>query len=180
MSQKVLAALLLITGAVLVGVVFSNKIGDRDSDSEASSEQGTFSSTYAGENHSLAWECLDDHSGLASHIHTYLNISIEGVQMLIPSDTGIATEVCDGMHLIHSHDSSGKLHVETPEVEEVPLGVLFQIWDIYFAEDGIADRRIDDDHELVMTVDGIVVDSYENHILVNGQQIAIELRESGI
>jgi hypothetical protein len=78
------------------------------------------------------------------------------------------------MHFVHSHDDSGKLHVETPEPKEVKLGVFFQIWDVYFAEDGISTYRVNNTHEMVMSVDGVVVDSYGEHVLSDGQQILIE------
>ena len=78
---------------------------------------------------------------------------------------------------MHTHDSSGKLHVETHEPAEVELGVFFQIWDVYFSEEGVMDKRVNDTHELVMTVDGIVVETYGEHILSDAQQIVIEYRE---
>ena len=80
------------------------------------------------------------------------------------------------MHVIHTHDSSGKLHVETNEPVEVELGVFFQIWDVYFNEDGIGDKRVNETHELVMTVNDVEVETYGDHILANGEQIVIDYR----
>lgn len=180
MSQKLLAGILLITGAILVGTVLQNSMQDEtDVDSNSGSdesEQTQHPSNYSGENHSLAYECLDSHSNLSQHFHPSLSIYIDGQLVSIPENTGIGTAVCDGMHVIHAHDSTGKLHVETSEPVDVELGVFFQIWNLYFAEDGIADKRVNETHELVMTVNDVEVDSYGDHILANGQQIVIDYR----
>ena len=183
MSQKILAGVLLIIGAILVGAVLQNSMQDgpeteSNSDSDES-EQTQHPSNYSGENHSLAYECLDSHSNLdeqSQHFHPSLSIYIDGQLVSIPENTGIGTAICDGMHVIHTHDSSGKLHVETSEPVDVELGVFFQIWDVYFAADGIGDKRINETHELVMTVNDVEVETYGDHILANGEQIVIDYR----
>lgn len=180
MSQKTLLGVLLLTGALLVGVVVYDRISSTD-DSNDSSEnnQGgeNHSSNYSGKDYELSRKCLESHSNLSQHFHPYLRIYVDGQQVPIEENAGIGTAVCEGMHVVHTHDSSGKLHVETHEPAEVELGVFFQIWDVYFSEDGVMDKRVNDTHELVMTVDGIVVDTYGEHILSDAQQIVIEYRE---
>ena len=180
MSQKALAGILLITGAILVGVVLQNSMQDAPEtesniDPDDSGET-LHPSNYSGEDHALAYECLDSHSNLSQHFHPLLTIYIDGQLASIPEDTGIGTAVCDGMHVIHTHDSSGKLHVETNEPVEVELGVFFQIWDVYFAADGIGDKRVNETHELVMTVNDVEVETFGDHILADGQQITIDYR----
>ena len=180
MSQKILAGILLITGAILIGIVMQNTVQDEPTDDSNSdsdtTEQSQNPSNYSGENHSLAYDCLDSHSNLSQHFHPYLSIYIDGQLVSIPENTGISTSVCDGMHVIHTHDSSGKLHVETNEPVEVELGVFFQIWDVYFTADGIGDKRVNETHELVMTVNDVEVETYGDHILANGEQIVIDYR----
>lgn len=170
MSQKSLGGILLIIGAVLVGAILSKTLSSDEQESIESEEDGK----YSGLDHDLAHQCLDDHSQVGAHFHPSLSIKIDGNEVLIPENTGIATDTCDGMHFVHTHDGSGKLHVETTESTEVKLGVFFQIWDVYFAEDGISTYRVNDTHEMVMSVDGVVVDSYGEHVLSDGQEILIE------
>ena len=170
MSQKFLGGVLLILGAVLIGVIISITLSpDKQAFIEAEHDGG-----YSGLDYDLAHQCLDGHSQAVAHFHPYLTIKVDGNEVLIPENTGIATDECDGMHFAHTHDDSGKLHVETPEPKEVKLGVFFQIWDVYFAEDGISTYRVNDTHEMVMSVDGVVVDSYGEHVLSDNQQILIE------
>ncbi|MDC0055592.1 hypothetical protein OAJ94_00900 [Deltaproteobacteria bacterium] len=170
MNQKSLGGILLILGAVLIGVIISIILSPDEQVKIESEHDGG----YSGFDYDLAHQCLDDHSQVGAHFHPSLTIKIDGDEVLIPTNTGIATDECDGMHFVHTHDDSGKLHVETPEPKEVKLGVFFQIWDVYFAEDGISTHRVNDTHEMVMSVDGAVVESYGEHVLSDGQQILIE------
>ena len=80
---------------------------------------------------SLSEQCLDSHSGLAMHIHPILDIVIRGEQVLIPANMGIDTSACPGkMHLLHTHDTTGKLHIETYEPMVVNLTLFFGVWNI--------------------------------------------------
>jgi hypothetical protein len=122
------------------------------------------------EMHPLGMECLD-HDGLAMHFHPYLTILIDGNEYSIPGNTGIDTDVCKGaMHMTHTHDDSGKIHVESKQVEEVPLEVFFDVWGKHFDETGIMEYR---DGTIEMTVDGQISTDYQNHILADGQNIVI-------
>ena len=170
MSKESLGGILLILGAVLIGIIISITLSSDEQAVIESENDGE----YSGLDYDLAHQCLDDHGQVGPHYHPSLTIKINGDEVLIPVNTGIATDECEGMHFAHTHDDSGKLHVETPEPTEVKLGVFFQIWDVYFAEDGISTYRVNDTHEMVMSVDGVVVDSYGEHVLSDNQQILIE------
>ena len=79
----------------------------------------------------LSEQCLDSHSGLAMHIHPVLDIVIRGEQVLIPANMGIDTSACPGkMHLLHTHDDTGKLHIETYEPMVVNLTLFLGVWNI--------------------------------------------------
>jgi hypothetical protein len=124
----------------------------------------------ADEMHPLGEGCLTTHD-VAMHFHPYLTILIDGEEYLIPENTGIYTETCpEGMHMTHTHDASGKIHVEGHTVEEVPLEVFFDVWGKHFDETGIMEYR---DGTVEMTVDGQISTDYQNHILADGQNIVI-------
>ena len=79
----------------------------------------------------LAEQCLDSHQNLAMHIHPFLNISIRGSQVIIPSGMGIDSSACpEKMHLLHTHDDTGKLHIETYEEMTVNLTLFLEVWNI--------------------------------------------------
>lgn len=124
----------------------------------------------ADEMHPLGNECLTTHS-VDMHFHPYLTIIIDGDEFPIPENTGIYTQTCpEAMHMTHTHDSSGKIHVENHTFEEVPLEVFFDVWGEHFDETGIFDYR---DGTIEMTVDGVVNAEYQNLILADNQNIVI-------
>ena len=126
----------------------------------------------------ISKDCLD-HDGLARHDHAVLKIFINGEQEMIPANIGIMTEICnqqgEEMHAVHTHDSTGRLHIESNEPIDIPIGVFFDIWGQHFDETGIFEYRVNSTHELVMTVGNNTVDSYDNYLLVNTSDI-IEIR----
>ena len=139
---------------------------------------------------SLSLECLD-HGELSSesrHDHVTLQIFIDDTPYTVESSTGVQTDVCNGnennMHVIHTHDASGRLHIEVNEAGDVPLGVFFDIWGQHFNETGIFDYRINATHEMVMhvhasgesaTVENRVT-TFDDYLLQNGEVIEIHYR----
>tara|TARA_X000001036_G_scaffold375404_1_gene364238 strand:+ start:546 stop:1118 length:573 start_codon:yes stop_codon:yes gene_type:complete len=124
----------------------------------------------ADEVHPFGEACLTTHD-VAMHFHPYLTIVIDDVEFEIPDGTGIDTEICPGaMHMTHTHDASGKIHVEGHSVEEVPLEVFFDVWGMHFNESGIMDYR---NGTIEMTVDGQPNSEFQNLILADNQNIVI-------
>lgn len=125
----------------------------------------------------LAFECLD-HSGLARHDHATLRIFVDGEERSIPDTIGINTGVCnqegENMHIVHIHQGNPNyLHIESTEPIDIPLGVFFDIWDVHFDDSGIFDLRVNDTHQMRMTVDGVESNEFDNLLLLDGQTIAI-------
>ena len=82
------------------------------------------------------------------------------------------------MHVVHTHTSDGKLHLEMQTNESVELGVFFDILGQHFDETGIFDYRVNETHAMTMSVrdaDGNIsdVDTYDHFILLDGQDILI-------
>ena len=64
---------------------------------------------------------------LNHHIHSHLDIFVNGVQQEIPSDIGIlSSPSC--LYWLHTHSSDGLLHVEAPETREFTVGQFLDIW----------------------------------------------------
>jgi hypothetical protein len=80
---------------------------------------------------------IGDHSNLALHIHPELQIMIDGIPQPIPSNIGVQTGV---MRPLHTHDSTGVLHVEGPCQRDFTIGEFFQIWDQTFTAECIFDK----------------------------------------
>ncbi|GGF38284.1 hypothetical protein GCM10011399_33970 [Subtercola lobariae] len=59
------------------------------------------------------------------HIHVHLSISVDGVQLVVPANTGIDPVTNVAMPL-HTHDTTGIVHVESPVTRTFTLGEFFQ------------------------------------------------------
>ncbi|MBF15151.1 MAG: hypothetical protein CMA97_06530 [Euryarchaeota archaeon] len=132
--------------------------------------------------HPLASTCLD-HGELTRHDHMYLAIRIDGEFVTIPENTGINTDTCNesgaNMHVVHTHSADGKLHLEMQTNEDVEIGVFFDIWGQHFDETGIFEYRVNETHDMIMSVrdangNESVVDTYDHFILLEGQEIFID------
>jgi hypothetical protein len=64
---------------------------------------------------------------LAYHIHAHLTIRIRGALEVVPSQIGFR-ESC--LYWIHTHDTSGIVHVEAPTQDLFTLGQFFDIWNM--------------------------------------------------
>ena len=104
------------------------------------------------------------------HIHPQFSIVIEGKPMTIPSQIGI-TPSC--MRPIHTHDDTGKIHIESPVVRDFTLGEFFRVWDKPFDHEHVLDKVVDSEHRIVLIVDGKESQEYQNLVLKDGQQIEI-------
>ncbi len=114
------------------------------------------------------------HANIALHIHPSLEIEILGKKDAIPANIGIEAE---GMHVIHTHDSTGTLHVESPYPHQFLLKDFFAIWNRTFSQQCIFEYCIDDNHEIAFTVNGVPNSEYENLPLRELDKIKIVYKE---
>lgn len=67
--------------------------------------------------------------GEALHIHEHLTITVDGKRIGVPALLGI-DEAAQRISPIHTHDTSGIIHVESPVVTTFRLGQVFTEWDV--------------------------------------------------
>jgi len=121
--------------------------------------------------------CIGGHTNdLAAHYHPYLSIFINGEKIALPDETGVEPGC---MRMIHTHEGeSGKLHVEKEDASlNVTIGDFFAVWGKTFNANQILDHKADSNHEIVMTVDGVVNTEYQDYVPKDGENIVIEYKE---
>ena len=71
--------------------------------------------------------------GTAIHIHQHLDIFVNGKHMTVPALIGIY----DDQYLteLHTHDTSGVMHVESPTKRDFTLGQFFGVWGVRLTAD---------------------------------------------
>ena len=115
------------------------------------------------------------HTSLGMHIHPYLTIKILGQQQEIPANLGIVSESC--MRPVHTHDNTGKVHLEYPKQIDIKLGEFFKVWGKPFSKEQLLDKNVDEKHEIKVTVNDQPNYDFENLIMKDLDKIVIEYIE---
>lgn len=119
-------------------------------------------------------EMCVQHSGLGIHNHAQLAITILGSPYTIPANVGIVSSTC--YRPLHTHDTSGTIHIELPRPRTVHLSDFFAIWGQTFSRNQVLSYATDAGHEIVMSVGGVPSGAYENLVLLDGQSVSIQYR----
>jgi len=81
---------------------------------------------------------------LTLHYHAHLDIVLDGraVPVPVPARLGISvTDAAGNIAALHTHDTSGVLHVESPTNAQFTLGQLFTEWDLRLGPGQIGSYR---------------------------------------
>lgn len=93
--------------------------------------------------------------GTALHIHAHLDIYIHGKQQTVPAEIGV---ISSGISPVHTHDTSGIIHVESPDANAVyTLGQFFDIWGVRLTDDSIGGYKADATNKFVVYDNGTAV-----------------------
>lgn len=73
------------------------------------------------------------------HVHAHLTLIVDGVQRAIPDNIGAVSQPAGFCHYqVHTHDSTGKIHVESPTPIQATLGDFFMIWGMPLSATNVA------------------------------------------
>ena len=96
--------------------------------------------------------------GSALHIHTHLDVIVNGAPVQVPSDVGV-DDADQKISPLHTHDTTGVIHVESPDKSATfTLGQFFTEWEVSLSADHIGGLKADDTHHLKVYVNGKVQD----------------------
>lgn len=113
---------------------------------------------------------------LVLHIHPHLKIVVHGESIPIPANIGldpalwkdhslaIYSDYPRGESPLHTHDTSGTIHVESTVKRDYTLGEFFNVWGVDFSG-----------YKVVASVDGNPISDYRNHVLKDGEQIELDI-----
>jgi aspartate 1-decarboxylase len=86
------------------------------------------------------YECFPNDPPETYHVHSHLSIFLDGAGLAVPKNIGIvklnSTTTC--YYTLHTHDRSGKLHIEAAAPALFTLGDLFRIWGEPLEPDNVA------------------------------------------
>jgi hypothetical protein len=97
---------------------------------------------------------------LLFHIHSHLDIIINGQYFLVPAQTGINNRC---FYWLHTHDESGIIHIESPVNRDFTLGQFFDIWNKTFNNEKIFNYLANGNSPLKVYVNGTKVPNGSNY-----------------
>ncbi len=107
--------------------------------------------------------------GAALHTHQHLDIFIDGKSIPLPSGIGVNSSkgfISD----IHTHDTSGIIHVESPRVQTFTLGQFFDIWGVQFTTQSIGGYTAIEGKALKVYVNGILYQGNPRELVLEAHQ----------
>jgi len=139
----------------------------------------------------VAYPYLPTGGGGAFHSHSFLTITIDGQPATIPANIGIDPSLwqdhsldqfsdmpdmpdgMSGMAVLHTHDASGKIHVESRVSREYTIGEFFRIWGQSFDGQQVLGHTAPQGHRVWMVVDGSTMSPSYSVVFRDGMHIQI-------
>ena|SRR3989344_5650462 len=120
--------------------------------------------------------CLVPNMKLVRHDHSKLDVIINGSSIEIPGGVGV-----DGSchRALHTHDDEGGpgiIHIEAQDSNPYTLGDFFSVWGRVLNRNQIMDFKVEEGYELLMTLNGVPSNEFENLVLQDKQEIKLEYR----
>jgi hypothetical protein len=109
------------------------------------------------------------------HTHPELEIYILGEKQQIKANLGITATGGMGKN-IHTHDSTGVLHIEKPGLvtkEDTKLKKFFEVWGQPFNANCILNKCNSEEGKVKMTVNGQENTEFENYLMQDKDKIKI-------
>jgi hypothetical protein len=99
------------------------------------------------------------------HIHQHLEIFVNGKPVEVPGEIGISQDQTF-ISPLHTHDTSGIVHVEAPAQRDFTLGEFFDVWGVQLTPTCIGGYCNEGDAKLVVYVNGHEVNGDPGLILL--------------
>jgi len=116
-------------------------------------------------------EC-DPSEGTIFHVHAHLDLIVDSKSVTIPAGIGIKPNEC--LYWLHTHNTSGVVHIESPQQTTFTLGQFIQVWNNTPGISPTFEEVTHDDKDIRVFVNGTEIkDSYENIKLVAHDEITL-------
>ncbi|SEM12883.1 hypothetical protein [Streptacidiphilus jiangxiensis] len=91
--------------------------------------------------------------GTAEHIHIHLDVWANGQKVTVPQLVGI-NEGAGTISPLHTHDTTGVVHIESPVVKDYHLGQFMTEWGVPISSTQLGPDKTDATHTLKVYVNG--------------------------
>jgi hypothetical protein len=132
---SIILAIAIIGGGTFYVVHQVNSGAAQAKASQGTFQEPIFNSTYPP----VESVYCDQLEQSVEHIHAYVSITINGKASPLPADVGIAQDSSGNatcFYWLHTHDTSGVIHIESPSTEVFTFGQFRDVWDQQFVSLG--------------------------------------------
>jgi len=91
--------------------------------------------------------------GQVLHIHSHLDVFVDGKAVTVPAEIGIDVPK-QQISPLHTHDTSGVVHIESPVKADFTLGQFMTEWNVPISKDAIGTLKVGGGKELHVYVNG--------------------------
>ncbi|SEG34196.1 hypothetical protein SAMN05216223_104437 [Actinacidiphila yanglinensis] len=91
--------------------------------------------------------------GQVLHIHSHLDVYVDGKAVTVPALVGI-DESAQQISPLHTHDTSGVVHIESPVKRDFTLGEFMTEWNVPISADALGPLKVGGGKELHVYVNG--------------------------
>ena len=102
------------------------------------------------------------------HIHQHLDVFVHGQPVEVPANVGIDPSV--GLAVLHTHDATGLIHVESPERRDFTLGDFFDVWGVRLTRTCLGGYCDGQDGALRVFVDGRRVQGDPRDVVIRDRE----------
>jgi hypothetical protein len=109
------------------------------------------------------------HEFFKIHIHQHIDIYIGGHHLIVPQGIGFGPNA-SFLSAIHTHDTSGIIHVESPTVRTYTLGEFFDVWGVLFTKQCLGEYCTNAQRTLKVFVNGTPVAGDPSRLVLESHQ----------
>lgn len=163
-NRRIVIGVAVLTGALALAACGSDK-KDSKSDTPATSADNKPAAS------ALSWPAPADASaqtkaaglpmlgaeGQVLHIHSHLDVFVDGKAVTVPAEIGIDLNR-QQISPLHTHDTSGVVHIESPVKADFTLGQFMTEWNVPISKDALGPLKTGGGKEL--------------HLFVNGKEVS--------
>jgi len=112
------------------------------------------------------------------HIHALLHVYVNGKPVTVPANIGLK-EPTGPFSPIHTHDTSGIIHMEADQQYPFTLGEFFAVWGVKFSNDQLGSYKSNGNEKLSAYVNGKKVSDAVNYVMKDHDNISVGYGKPG-
>jgi hypothetical protein len=106
------------------------------------------------------------------HIHALLHVYVNGKRVTVPANIGL-NDSTGPFSSIHTHDTSGIVHMEADRTYPFTIGQFFAVWGVRFSNDQLGTFKPNGDKKLSVYVNGDRVSDPVDYVMKQHHDIVV-------